>query len=101
MKKIFLSICIALATVLVPIQTASASTRVSVKMCVSPNVYNHLHSTKARKCKRHGFYYEKGFYPASTEYSPWVMIPYLLVYGPNGRIWVDTAGFYTSNAYVR
>lgn len=74
---------------------AASNHRHHVKAKVCAQQYKHWGSKKFKQCKKQGWYYERGSYPASTETTPWTMVDYVLVYGPNGRLWVDTAGFYT------
>lgn len=96
MKKISIAIVIAIAVVLGGgvASPASAAHR-HIKASVCAKQYKHWGSPKFRQCKRQGWFYERGTYPVTTETTPWVMAPYVLVWGPNGRLWVDTAGFYT------
>lgn len=66
-----------------------------VKAKVCANQYKHWGSKKFKQCKRQGWFYERGSYPVTTETTPWTMANYILVYGPQGKVWVDTSGLYS------
>lgn len=97
MKKFVVTIIVSLGIVLAPLAHVEASTRVPAKKCASNWVINHPKSWTAKKCKRQGWYYERGMYPMyHSDTDSWTEIPYVLVYGPKGKLWVDTAGMYSS-----
>lgn len=101
MKKIIIAIAVAFGIAVAPVATAEAAHAHHIKANVCAKQYKHWGSPKFRQCKRQGWFYERGAYPVTTETTPWTMAPYVLVWGPNGRLWVDTAGFYASGPIIR
>lgn len=96
LKRITVAITMSIAAVLaVGVAPAQAAhhRHVAGKVCAQKWTYTHLHSWTAKQCRRQGFLYDVGTYPVTTETTPWTMAPYVQVWGPQGRLWVDTAGF--------
>lgn len=97
-KKLIIAVSIAVAILIIGgcLSSASAANKhkrhLPAKICVKQ--WDN-HGWKKRQCKRQGWLYDVGSYPASTETTPWTMVDYVLVIGPNGRVWIDTSGFFT------